>query len=212
MTRLLTYAFRTFAVLFVVGLGGAVIRTCRGDLRPGDEGTITLIVAKVAEIDNGDNAVTLKSDESGRLLSASSSSFTIDMESRIVIVDGASVGVADRFKIGIPVEVLPGELASALTSDMTETFKRSMRDCYRVSEDERVILRVFVDDPSTVNDERTQVCGDGISYEGDWPRFRAEASRVAIYPPDLISFMRFEDLSAAEQSTVLASIEEMLES
>ena len=212
VARVFLITLRTIGVLVVVGLAAAALQTCRGEHRPGDAGTITVIVTKVFEIDNEANEVTLRSDESGRLLRAVSSNFTIDMESRVLIVDGAAVGLADRFKIGIPTELLPAELASALTSDMTETFDRSMRDCSRLSENERVLLHLFVDDPSMVDDTEAQVCGDGISWRGDWPRFRAEASRVAIVPPDLISFMRFVDLAAEEQAVVLASIDEMLDS
>ncbi len=171
-----------------------------------------MIVTKIVEIDNEDNQITLRSDESGRLMRVVSSNLTIDMESRVLIVDGAAVGVAHRLKVGIPMEFLPGELAAALTSDMTETFDRSMRDCIPPSEIEQVLLRLFVDNPSLTADPSLEVCGFGIYYRGDWPRFRAEASRVAILPPDLISFMRFADLSAEERAVVLASINELLAS
>ncbi|MCE9623826.1 MAG: hypothetical protein K8R99_15910 [Actinomycetia bacterium] len=171
-----------------------------------------MAVTKLVEIDDESNTVTLTSDESGRLIRAVSSSLTIELEPGTAVFAGVAVEGDGTSRIGVPFDLLPAEVAAALTSDMAETFDRSMRDCSRLSDDEEVILRLFVDDPAQVASRRAQVCGFGIYFEGDWPRFRAETTIAALVPADLLRFTSFRDLAVDSQAQFVAWIDERLES
>ena len=89
------------------------------------------------------NSLTLLSDDRGRLVRVDSSELTLylDLDLDVAVFDGESIRVPSGTKVGVPLGLLPADLLSALTSNMGETFSRSMRDCSQLANDERVLLQ-----------------------------------------------------------------------